>query len=769
MNETSKEPNLSGKQPEHRLVDAAATYDMVYAAKEVCDSRTEAWSEVQKMLDRLPPDDPQKLKQAGMGQLCNVDWGFMRDGIEAAVEQKYHIATKPDPFLRIRCRKNGVPNKQEIIKVLEEEDSIMMRDWGEFGPVIESMLVHQKTTGMGLTVFEQHVGWTFRDVHPINLIFPVSASINPDTWPWCAIKTTFDLTEILKIISNEDVAEKSGYDKEVAKEYVKHAAKDGSNAINFAETKDEAFIRGDYSRFDSYSWDDKKLEGSAFIVFVKEYDGSISEQALVRVETSQGNNGWKFLYRKSNRYKKLSHCLCLFPDALGQTIMRKIRGYGIEMLPTFDVQNRTRNQLVDYTLLSSSMLFKGKQDDVDKFNEILFGGPFTFIPDALDYQQKAFGDPSSKLLGLASVFDDSAVSQNLANGGASDGRETPLSATGERIRFHQNRQRPAFEIDKFIDQLSNLHRQRWDRMVNHTKEKSSPGFDLLKDMKDRCKERNVDFNKNEVVKYAHRQDIKANRTVGNGNTNETLFKLNDSMNLYGGQMSPEGRRNWAEDAHEALYGDKSSAERYLGPSQMEGDRESADRWDAQQENAQFMTKVKIQPKTLHNHLIHLQIHSQFDQGIEQQYEQKQISLQEIVEYKSNMYEHASVHIQLLGQQSTDPEVIAEVNRYWSEGVVNRIKQLAAQLKKQQEAEAQAQAEAQQIPQHSPKEMAEAQAVQQESMLKQSIMKSESDAKVATIIAQAEASTAIKLAERNVDDYVKLSRNKNEQNAITEKS
>jgi len=746
----NKSPNTSGgDQPKHRIVDANKAVNMVQSARIVCDSRLDAWHEVQNMLDRTPPDDPAKLEQNGLGGVANIDWGYMRDGIESAVAPKLHIATRPHRYINLGCRNQAIPRMYEQLRVLEEEDRIMMDDWGEFEVEMEAMLVNQKSTGLGIMRFEQPTGWFMRHLHPANLITPANASTNPDRWDWCAMKVEFDLTQVLKMIADKEASKVAGYDQAVARRFVDYAVDGGDNLLGYVDQYSEDFIYGRelYSQF--HHWDDQTLEGGAYIVYVREFDGTISESGLVK--SMDGDHQWEWLYRKEECHQQMSEAFCLFPDSIGQTILRKIRGYGVEMLPTYDGMNRLKNQTLDHVLLTSSMVFTGKKDSLKHFNEMIFGGPFLFVPDALDFQQKAFGDTGNKLLGMNQMFGDMATGQNLVNGGATDGREAPVTATGEQIRFHEGRQSAVYEMEKFNKQLSNLHRQRFKRVWSKTTSESAPGYKLAEEMIQRATARGVIFDgEDTVIKSIHPQEVKAGRSIGNGNMNETLMKLSASMQYYGNQMSPEGRRNWAEDVSEALHMDETFAGRHLGPREGEGDEESISRWDYQQENAQFLTDVVIMPKNIHDHVQHLQGHARFITGIDEKLEAGQMPLGFVIEVMTRAYQHSSAHIQMLSADPAMNEMVAEANRFWNEKIVNRIKQLQSQLEKQQEAEAKAQAEAQQVPQISPKEAGELDLdrfrLERELEMKQQ----ESDARVRATLIEAEARAKRIEVEKNMD-------------------
>ncbi len=770
----TKDPNLSGKdQPTFRVDDPNSAASMIAASNEYLQGRLQVWDMVMDMYDRRPPDDPQELKKHGLGGMVNVDWGYLEGGIQTAVEHKYHLATRPKSYLRLACHGN-YERKQDQLEILEEEDKLMMDEQGGFASEIQTALVHQKSTGLGILQFDQPTGWTSRAVHPAHLVYPVNAGINLDRWDWCAMRVEFDIPQLLKVLSHDGAAKAGGYRKEAVRGFIKHAVKDSNSLLSHFDTDPLSIVNNRGVHDLQYTWDDKKTEGAVWVLWVREWDGSISESGLVK--TGNTKKSWDWLYRKENKYERLTDNINLFPDNMGHTLMRNIRGYGEKMLPTFDAMNRTLNSMMDYTILTTSLVFSGKPDAIQHFQEMIVG-PYTFIPDALNLQQNAFGDPSGRLIKLTSHLSDMAAGKNLTSGGATSGEERPNSATGEVIQFYQGRQHKQFEIDRFYDDLSCFHKARWRRIWKETNHKSDPGYDLAMGMKERVFRRGViatpkednqiineegDFKAGNIQEWPiiegiHPAQVRARRAFGDGDMNHLLLSMQQLKQTSYSQMTEGGRRSLEEDITEALLGDSGHAERYFGPREGLGDRESENLWRAQVEHDQFEGNASVSPRNDDLHLLHLthpeRGHSTYAQGWIQAFQNQQVSAAQALPPLSKVFEHAQAHIQMAAADPALNQVVAELNRFWNESLGNLLKQLQSQVQKEQEAAAQAAAEQAQAPQMTAKEAAEIEIKRAETEAKVENDTRIAEATVRAIKIKAEAEANAKVMKARIDEKI----------------
>ena len=158
-------------------------------------------AEVDDMYDRKPPDDDYALAADGLAWTHNVDWGGMEFGVDMAIAPEFNLIYQPETYVKLESTYQGYDLSNQK-RVVEAEDKRMLESWEEWIPTLGDMLFNRKKYGLGIFYFRHPRSWQFESLHPGNLLTTCS-SMNPNRWSWCAIKTTIEISDLLRKLDTD--------------------------------------------------------------------------------------------------------------------------------------------------------------------------------------------------------------------------------------------------------------------------------------------------------------------------------------------------------------------------------------------------------------------------------------------------------------------------------------------------------------------------------------------------------------------------------------
>jgi hypothetical protein len=632
---------------------------------------------VEDAFDRIPPDSEADLDADGLGWCANVDWGGMAAGISDGVETDYNLATQPETYVRmIGASQQG--RVVEPMRILEQLDKEMLDDWSEWLPELEMMIHNRRALGLGVFHFSKPNSWHFKSLHPCNLILPKRAKLNPETWAWCALKTEFEITDLLARLGDKEVSAKSGWKVAGVEKAIEEFAQNGGRELIASINNDpEGFIY-DLSSDDLHFGHENGVSIEGWIFYVKEWDGSVSEHLLV----NKADIG--FIYSGIGRHKRMGDIIALFPLSLGQGHIERIRGYGLQMLPFHDLENQVMNHAVDVTTIASGLILNGGSgDDYKRLREEVFiNGPIMTLPEGMTMAQQSFGNPTPGLLGLRREFERMGNFRNRAFGGAETGsRNQEESATAARLRWQDANSVRTYEIARFYKQLGTFHSIRVMRYLRGGMTEADPGGAELKVM---ITEAGLQGVTSEDVAGIRR--VVARTIFGDGDPNNQFLALMDLKEFFP-KLPPSGQRLFMRMAFIARLRDVDLVNEAMGPETGGQDRElSFQRWHAAVENDVFEgSDTRVDPMETDNHLIHAGEHTVYVEEVVARLDRGEITEDVALPRILRADAHTSPHLAALAADPFAQFEAKDMMRRWAD-VRNRARQIAQILERKQEEE-----------------------------------------------------------------------------------
>lgn len=715
-------PEPRAKQPD-RVVTATRARAMIDRGDKDLQHRLEQYRMVADAYDRIPPDTDAQLRADGLGWAANVDWGGMEASVDEAVSPLVNLMMQPDTFVRFHSRAR-VPGLSAGLEALARADTEMLRDWPELPYQSQLMLHHRVSFGLGIFHWPTPHGWHFQALHPANLIVPERAPLNPEKWSWAAIKTEFEIADLVAKLADPEAARAQGWKLGAIRRALEKYRHGEGNRWP-ADRDVEAIVHG-FCQGNSWGVFDDSVTIKGYILYVREFDGTVSEHWL----TNQ--DGTDFLFQREKRHRRMSHMIALFPHGLGDGFLTRLRGLGVKLLPYHDMENRTLNHTIDVTWLSSNLMLKGGQDHMNRLPEMVIG-PVTLVPDDFDIAQVSFSNPAAGLLQLSRELQIRKAGRNKVFGGEVDtSPRVDSTASGARMRYQEQGTLRDHDIARFYLQLTQFHWTRWLRVSDPDSGPSDPGYQEAQIMLETALQSGVHP---DIIAGVYK--AQARTIFGDGDPVNQFLAMMDVMPFLG-QMSAQGRRTFAKRALTARLRDADLAEELLGDPGLD-DLDTRQRQIAQGENADFQTSdVRIAVAGTDHHIIHAGEHAVFAEDTMAQLNEGLISEEQGYQTLARAREHVLGHLQMIASDELSQDIYKDQVRRWS-NVENRLRQLGQHLEAKRAAERERQLEELRNPAPSVKDLAaaETERLKQEAILRETetkiaVAERESQARIETL-------------------------------------
>jgi len=436
------------------------------------------------------------------------------------------------------------------------------------------------------------------------------------------------------------------------------------------------------------------IEG--WIFYVKEWGGKVSEHLLV----SKDDIG--FLYSGIGRHERMGDTLALYPLALGQGSMERVRGYGLQMLPFHDLENQIMNHSVDVTTIASGLIFTGGGgDDFKRMREeVHINGPLMTIPDGLTLSQQSFSNPTAGLVGLRREFERLGNFRNRSFGGAEYGQRSPEeSATGARLRHQEASSCRTYDIARLYQQSGNFHRIRVNRYIKGGMMNGDPGSEEVALFMTLAQGEGVTAG--DILGIRR---VTARTIFGDGDPNNQFLALMDLKEKVP-SLPLSGQETFWRQAFLARLRDVELVNRIFGTGDPSKDKLlKFQSWHAQIENDVFEgSDTKVIQQDGDNPLIHSGEHTVYAEEVVARLDRGEIDDVSALQRLMRAQAHTSGHLQQLLADPLAKDMAKDLTRRWA-NLQNRIRQLTQQIEAKRERENAQQLEELRNPKPSVKDM-----------------------------------------------------------------
>jgi hypothetical protein len=573
-------------------------------------------AKVDGMLDGKPPYDQSKLRAAGQGGRCNLNFGEGQRHIDAAVAGYVDLATSTE-FLVDTHAKRGESagsdvGEKEANAIRNEELTTLIRDWPEWGSRFLSLVTEYLKHGVGSAYYDNHYDWRPQVTGLKDFKFPRNTRSNEEAMDICFARRDYSVAELFKFISNEGAAKTQGWDVEAVRNSICTACRSSKSDKSYDwEHFQQLLKNGDTNAAMEtksvrlvHTWV-KETNGEVSHYLWEERHSKLAAKTGDKSHKFQGQND-KFLFKKEFAHKRSEQAFTIFTYGVGNNgTYHSVRGYGHRIFPLVQYLNRLQCQAADAAAISGGILVQPNSMEDLRDMAIQFYGPWNVLrPNVEVVDRKINADLTRNMIpvvqDIRSQLED--TSDFYSTSRASKG--SPYRNTLQvRAELESATRLSAANLALFYSSFDRLLREMVRRIVN------SPSTDqAVKTFLERCRERGLS---DAQIKNIDHTRTKAARAIGAGNPAARIAVL-DQLNQERPFMDEVGNRNLTFDRVAARIGHESAV-RYV--QKDEQPRGSTAQTDAVLENAliKLGQSVPVLPAQLHgNHLeLHLPVARQY--------------------------------------------------------------------------------------------------------------------------------------------------------------
>jgi hypothetical protein len=676
--------NEEGLPPCSRVKDAKSLREIYVRLRQADRPAAEHRAEVQAMFDGQPPYDENELKATGQAFRCNLNFDEASSMLEASVGQYVDLLNAVENLATFKTTVGSQAQRAEWEPIMAEEFTKMLRSWPEFHYNYLLLAHHFIAHGVGIALFEDDVDWRWKVIGLGDFLMPRKTLASEQELEVAVARRSFQAQQLFRYIEDEETAKKAGWDVEATR-----------RAIINAQPKQNGY--GDWEQFqteiknnDLYHSYATASEVKVIHGWVQEFDGTVSHYLTLEDDSDDKEN--VFLYQCRSRFDSPSHAFVVFPYGIGTNgFFHSIRGLGHRIFPHIQVSNRLRSQLVDGSMLASSLLIVPQTEEALDSLAFSYYGPYAVLNPGFEIAERTVPDFSKNVL---PVLDDMADIVSKKVGQYNVGES--FAGSKERTRFEvqaqlsaQNRVSTA-SLNLFYEPWTRLLRSVVSRLVRRDYNVLEPGGRAVIEFRKRCLKRGVP---SDAIHAVDVSSVKAVRAIGNGSEQMRTLALNEFTEMMG-SLDDVGRKNLVRDRVAARIG-YEAADRYA-PKPTDNARPPVDMKIAELENAAMRTGSDVQVLPNDAHVVHARVHIGAMTDIAGAVEQGQVPVEQVIDFLSRCFAHTEPHVTEAskdGLVSEETAMLRKALQNLGEIVTNGVRQVQAAQRKAQRAQVQSEVSA----------------------------------------------------------------------------
>jgi hypothetical protein len=350
-------PNRPAFKDEKEVFDACSNF---WSQNEGRNKR-DAW--ITELYFYKPPYDDRKLKEVGYSWTANVPSGFLAAAV-ASVNPAFKRALNGTKTLTNATIKGDAAKSAE----LQSRTSQKIRRYSAWQSLNESTLQERTLLGRAVLRCCDEFDWRPKFYSTQNALFPEGCSMNVDEIPQIVFVDQWSPNDFIDKIKNLKVAKANGWNIENCVKVLNAAHPKGDTDDRTLATW---FADGAYAACHTGTGP-VYVETYTMLAVEPDAGGKISEWVV-------GKEHGELLYKKLNKYSKMSDAVALFTFNQGQNTLHSSRGFGRLLAPVHQMYDRALCKLLD-DLYLSGMRIVHVQEKRKMDWSIMIRTPFVICP-----------------------------------------------------------------------------------------------------------------------------------------------------------------------------------------------------------------------------------------------------------------------------------------------------------------------------------------------------------------------------------------------------
>lgn len=536
MPETTLDPqtiDAKGKPPENRFGSFAGLHSAYQMARQEYGKNDIRFTSIRGIYDRLPPENPDYLREQGMEDMPNFNLGEFPAKVDSYVSTWIDHNTGGYKFASVKLkRKDDIPSEvanaydskatdffNEAIAEWDDDEDVRSA-----APYILESCVRDTQMGLfgiGIPYFKDDTDWRFCSIPTRKVFVPRGTKINLSNCPALFIESETTVTDIYNRVKAS--GEKSDWDKKAIDQMLYERT---------AENRAGTTSKESFAEWQNRVRDNDEFLGSNFSpvelvdCYVQEFNTGRKKDGITHYVIARSGTPQTILYKKDRRYKSYRQFIIPFSDNAGpEGDWHGVKGFGDSIYDNCHFQNQFFNDMARSAIISNMAMFMANSEaDREKLSQIRMTKYGILNPGLTLNQVKI----SSDLSGMMAVFQTSQRTTNTSSRtyptGESMGQE---AKTATQSTFDRQDQAKLSSLQiKFYRMvgLDTLLAQMYKRLVSSPYPESLPGGRAAKSFRDKCEAAGIP-----KECYSKPVEVQADRTGGTGNMALDIMKAEKLM------------------------------------------------------------------------------------------------------------------------------------------------------------------------------------------------------------------------------------------------
>lgn len=645
---------------------------------------------VQAVVDGEPPFDRDVLRNSGMSDRTNLNFGHAEMLLEQAMAAYVDLAASVEHLVECETTVGEPSQQEEWSRIISEEISDTMVKWTGFDYEHLNLCTHFVLHGVGVAYWEDDRNWQWKSSGLGDVRIPRQTPASEDKIEVVEAERCIPISQLYRTIRNEAEAAKRGWNIQSCRQAMVKAA-NSAGYDNWERLQTEL-------KNNDVGLGARATQLELVHMWVPEFGGKVSHFIF----TKEGNED-DFLYKGVADYDSVHNAFVFFPYGLGTNgTYHGIRGQGFKIYAHAQLANRMWSHAVDAAALGSAAMVQPTDlRTVENFS-LISQGPFAFLPPNMNFVNRPVPDLSKSVMpvldGIDRLMNERVGQYSTASVFAGDREKTRFEVAAH---LDEASKLSATNLNFFYGPADRLIQEVVRRMTRKGYSPNEPGGDLIKELYDRCAVRGVPAEALHAVDYSTASMVRA---VGNGSQAKRIVSL-QQLREVASSYDDEGQYNLDRDITAALIGYKQ-ANRYK--PKREDTRVPQEMKVAMLENSHLIEGEEVPVFPNERHIVHLDAHVPRLEQLREAYEAGEAPLEDIAVASMPLFDHALQHLQAVQGDAMVEGAVSNYNQRLqniNEIIVNGQRLLQSQAREQQGGEGEAPAEGEEGQQVSPAEQA----------------------------------------------------------------
>lgn len=635
-----------GSAPKARIKDHGAAYK-VYT--QIADA-SRVFIANQRVVDDeikgAPPNDPDDMADAGLGQMSNVNF------LEAAADDEnarasYVGLNDATPHLAgFRTTYGDEADRAEY-----EENMAIAFDWllkkrfAGFHKNEQLNATWYVRDGLGIPYWPHDVDWRWKVGRLGQFLFPIDAEIDEsklDVALFVEDKSPPELFQMLRRSKRvREKEEKSAVNEAVVIKAIQDCGGTYSNRAVTYEQLEKRFHGNDIG--EAYG-------GTARMTIVHLYVREFPDRKGVAGRVSHyiiraDGKGEGFLYKKRNAFPSMQDFLTFYADGVGDGSIASLQGQIAKSFPIYIQKDLLRNKWIDHTTLNLNLYMQAKEGGAggtELLAQQAFGSLSILSPGVSFVQIPGSPVTGQQCTPLLAELNRVGANNNGAYQQHAISPEGGSRTLGEvNLQAAQSASLQSAKVTNYYLARANHYWNVVKRLQNKAYTSADPGWEERQEFFQMMHQTGG----NDLVEaFYHVVEVTPMRAVGYGSyqSRQAAFA---NLNTLRGFMDPTGQMNLNRDIAAASASSYDNAARYFGsPAQP---RVAWEQKFADLQNVGFASGVPSPVYPDDNHQVHAIEHDKFINGLIQQATQGGVELPQAVKALGAALDHQTQTLEAL--------------------------------------------------------------------------------------------------------------------------